>query len=163
MNAAVMLLPDVQTLERVAAIFLALEDQPKWSVSTTPLNETPLGEMLAVHLVREIPFGDTTCPSEALVLGPFDEFPPTRRAPFTALEIYVGEPRKMDPKDETKPTEKANLAHISMHLPTHDAFKHMWKQSEEGRAASLGGTDMRAKAKVSFVLPIVLAQQLGRA
>lgn len=106
-------------------------------------------------------FGSSSCPSEALVLGPFEEFPPTRRAPCVGFEIYVGEPRPLDPKTN-QPTSKANLAHIEMYLPTHSAFENMWEKTRVRRLASLGGVDdKRAKAKVSFVISPALADELG--
>ncbi|MGH7116379.1 MAG: hypothetical protein ACREE9_18025 [Stellaceae bacterium] len=159
--AATILLPDILTLEDAARTFLALSDQPGWGVTTTSIQNQPAERFVAIHIVKMIPFGTTTCPSEALVLGPFDEFPPTRRAPITALEIYVGDPRPFDPKIPGKPTTKANLAHIEMNLPTHVAFEKIWAMSEKGRRLSLGGDDSRAKAKISLALPYDLAQQLG--
>src|SRR5262249_49743225 len=100
-------------------------------------------------------------PSEALVLGNFDGFPATRRAPVTALEIFVGVPRAMDPKTG-EPSKKANLAHVELVLPTSDAAQNMWDKSVEGRLTSLGGVDdVRAKAKVAFVVSSALAESLG--
>lgn len=159
-SAAVLLLPDVATLDVLARIALALGEQPQWAVTTTMLHDTPVGDLVAVHLVREIAFADGRCPSEALIFGPMRQFPPTRRAPVTALEIYVGRPRPFDPKT-AKPTNKANLAHLELNLPSQAAFDRMWWKSVEGRLASLGSEDGRAKAKVSFVIPIALAKELG--
>src|SRR5438876_781541 len=115
--AAAILLPSVTTLELLTKVALALNDQALWKVATSHLQTTPAGAMVAFHIVREIPFGADSCPSEALVLGPFSDFPTTRRAPITALEIYVGGPRPTDPKMGS-PTTKANLAHMEMHMPT---------------------------------------------
>jgi hypothetical protein len=157
-SAAALLLPKVRSLETLLSITLALRDQPKWTVTMTTLANPPAGPLVAVHINRLIPFGASACPSEVLVLGPFEEFPNTRRAPFVAMELYVGEPRPEDPKT-LQPTTKANLAHIEMNLPTHKAFESVWKKSEEGRRASLGGEDSRAKAKISFVVPLALAQK----
>lgn len=159
-TAATLLFPDVKSLEHTAQIMLALGNLPHWTVSTNTLQPPPGRPMVTVHIVREIPFGRATCPSEVLVLGPYQEFPPTRRAPITALEMYVGEPRTDDPKTGA-PTTKANLAHIEMNLPSHTAFESMWDKTVEGRKRSLGGDDNRAKAKVSFVIPLGMARRLG--
>jgi hypothetical protein len=159
-SAAAVLLPDIVTLEAAAMVLLALGSQPDWNVTTSVLQDPPAGEMVAVHIIRSIPFGGATCPSEALVLGPFSEFPATRRSPIAALEVYVGQPRTYDPKTGN-PTTKTNLAHIEMNLPTQAAFEKIWNMSVDGRTRSLGGNDSRAKAKVSFVIPMALAQQLG--
>jgi len=159
--AAVLLFPAITILERLARSLLALNGRPGWGVVAAPLAPPPAADMITVRLSRDIPFGDGTCPSEALVLGPFEEFAPTRRSPICALEMFVGQPRDLDPKTGT-PTTKANLAHMSVHLPTQQAFERMWNMSMAGRLNSLDGNqDNRAKAKVSFVLPTALAQQLG--
>lgn len=158
--AATLLFPGLTTLEETARMMLALKDHPGWSVSTAFLQPPPNREMVTVHVSREIPFGTTTCPSEVLVLGPYKEFPNTRRAPITALEMYVGEPLANDPKTGT-PTVKANLAHMELNLPTPTAREKMWDKSIEGRKQSLGGDDNRAKAKVTFVIPVPTARRLG--
>lgn len=159
-GAAAILLPQILALDAAAKVFLALVGQVGWTVTRSILQDPPAGEMVAVHVVRAIPFGGTSCPSEALVLGPFPEFPPTRRAPVTALELYVGKPLANDPKSGNA-TTKANLAHMAMPQLNELTFKKTWNKSVEGRTRSLGGDDSRAKAKISFVIPKVLADQLG--
>ena len=158
--AATLVFPHLTTLEHTATVMLALNDEPQWSVTTTVLQEPPPGGFIAFHVVREIPFGAQSCPSEALVFGNFFEFPPTRRSPVTALELFVGEPRPRGPLDDA-PTTKGNLAHIELHLPTHEMFLSMWEKSKLGRAASLGCQDNRAKAKVSFMVTPALANSMG--
>jgi hypothetical protein len=158
-GAAAILLPQILALDAAAKVFLALIGQVGWTVTTSILQDPPAGEMVAVHVVRAIPFGRSSCPSEALVLGPFPEFPPTRRAPVTAIELYVGKPLANDPKSGDA-TTKANLAHMAMPQLNEMAFKKTWNKSVEGRTRSLGGNDSRAKAKISFVIPKVLADQL---
>jgi hypothetical protein len=97
-TATTLLFPDVESLEHTAQIMLALGGLSHWTVSTGTLQPPPGTPMVTVHIVRQIPFGGATCPSEVLILGPYQEFPPTRRAPITAFEMYVGEPRTEDPK-----------------------------------------------------------------
>jgi len=159
-TAGALLLPEVKTLQSLTEITLQLSAQPGWTVSTSTLTNYPAQELVAVHIVRAIPFGTTECPSEALVLGPFDEFPKTRRSPVTAIEMYVGEPLTHDPKTGV-PTTKANLAHISLPVDTQPMRDKLWKGSILGRLKSLGGEDSRAKAKVSFVIPKKMATDLG--
>jgi len=162
-SAAALLLPNLTRLEVLARVALALRDHPGWRVNTTALQNSRAGELVAIHIVREIPFDRETCPSEALVLGPFQQFPPTRFAPVTAIEIFVGQPMPRDPKTH-EPTAKANLAHMDLSNtdlePSH--IDVMWRKSQVGRLNSLGGIDdSRAKAKVSFVIPMSLARRLG--
>jgi hypothetical protein len=160
-SSVVLIFPDLVKLEAVASAMLALNGVPGWKVTWTKLKPPPAMVCVALNIVREIRFGSGTCPSEALVLGPFRSFPPTRRAPVTALEIFVGEPRPMGPLDDT-PTQKANLAHIELNLATHAIFMKMWKKSHDARTKSLGDrADNRAKAKVSLVVPTLMARRLG--
>jgi len=131
-------------------------------VKTAALPPPPAGDLVAIHIARLLPFGETWCPSEVLVLGPFDGFPATRRAPVTAMEVFVGPPLPFDPKSHL-PTTKANVAH--MKLPdaiTAKMIDKMWEKSGLDRELSLGTKDdNRAKAKVSFVVPGDLARQMG--
>jgi hypothetical protein len=166
--AVTFVLPNIATLEQLLAMVLALPMEPSWHVDVTQLDPPPEMDLAAVKVVRDLPFGNGNLPSEALVLGNFNVFPNTRRAPHTAFEIYVGEPALQDPK-EHKPSTKANLAHIDFRdrsLINRDysqaAVDTMWGRSKIGRLTSLGGVDdKRAKAKVSFVVPTTLARKLG--
>lgn len=158
-SSATLLFPGLTSLEGATRIMLALGGLPGWSVTTTLLQPPPAMDLACVHISRQIPFGNATCASEALLLGPFRHFPPTRRAPIVALEIFVGEPMTHDPKTGA-PTVKSNLAHIKMELPSNNAFETMWSKSIEGRMKSLGGDDNRAKAKVAFVIPLAMARRL---
>lgn len=162
-SAGTLLFPGLTDLEGLAKALLALHGRPGWTVGTTPLIHPEAGDLVAVSLVRSIPFGETTIPSEALVLGPFAEFAPTRRAPVVALELFVGRPLGADPKTG-QPTAKANLAHIEIPAPTPAFYARMWERSQAGRLKSLGGVDdVRAKAKVAFVMPLDMAKKLGAA
>lgn len=158
-SAVLLLFPALTSLEETARIMLALGSEPEWTVTPRAIPAPPPGYR-ALNIVRAINFGTGSCPSEALVLGSFPDFPPTRRAPITALELFIGEPRPMGPLDD-EATTKANLAHMPMHLPSHDMFMAMWHGSHDGRSRELGGADNRAKAKVSMALPLTMANRLG--
>jgi hypothetical protein len=159
--AAALLLPHLTDLEGTARVMLTLGGKPQWSLTSTAITNQVLGPMVAVRLSRDVPFGDTSLPSESLLLGDFAVFPPTRRSPITALELFVGEPLPDDPKFG-KPSTIANLAHMTTREKIgDDPYQHMWDESEQGRLASLGQEDNRAKARVTFVLPVPMAQQLG--
>ena len=161
-SAAAMIMPGLTSLADLLKMAVALRSKAGWNITMTELNNSKIGSALAVSITREIPAeGGAAIPSEALVLGPFNEFPLTRRAPSVAMEIYVGKPRVLDPKTN-QPVTKANLAHIDMRLPTDNAFKMMWDRSVTGRLISLGGAeDSRAKAKIAFVVPQSLAESFG--
>jgi hypothetical protein len=83
--AAALVLPELTALEALTRVALELGKLPKWHVTTSTLSNPPAGPMVAVHLMRDLALGTEVKPSEALVLGPFAEFPPTRRSPVTAL------------------------------------------------------------------------------
>lgn len=160
-QAAALVLPDLTTLQKTAEVFLALGNEPKWNVQRTLLQVDANNAVIAFNVSRQVPFGNGSCPSEGLVLGPFPEFPATRRAPVTAFEMYVGEPSPTDP-GSGKPSTKAHLAHMKIDYPTTKTFGLLWEATVKGRLASLNNVnDLRAKAKVSFVIPIELAQSLG--
>lgn len=160
-QAAALVLPGLTTLRKTAEVFLALGNEPKWNVQRTILQIDDATSFVAFNITRAIPFAGTEVPSEALVLGNFPAFPATRRAPVTALEIFVGAPLPNDP-GSGKPTTKGHLAHMDMTFPSPDAFKKLWSQTPATRLAALGGVDdLRAKAKVSFVVPVKLAERIG--
>jgi hypothetical protein len=164
-SAAALLMPHISTLQKLAEVALALRAHPGWTVRPIPVEASRWDDLLAICVAREIPFEGRTLPSEALVLGPFAEFPPTRQSPVLALEIYAGEPMSHDPKMHEAST-KANLAHMDLGPDIEPAtIDKMWEASKAARRISLGLTgaleDNRAKAKVSFVIPTSLAQQLG--
>lgn len=162
-SAAVLLFPDVASLEELAKGLLGLKGRRGWQFSFGTLDHPTAGELVTVGISRSIPFGGAAMASEALVLGPYDVFPPTRRADIPALEIYVGQPRTLDPKTK-EPATKANLAHMTLDLKTQGAFDNMWDKSVAGRLKSLGDVeDKRAKAKVAFVLPKDMADRVGAA
>jgi hypothetical protein len=166
--AIAFVLPGIETLEKLMAMALALPTDPRWHVDVRRLDPPPAMDLAAVRIVRDLPFGSETLPSEALVMGNFDVFPNTRKAPYTGFEIYVGEPALQDPKAHT-PSTKANFAHIDFRDRTQinrdfsqETVDNMWEQSKARRLISLGGIDdRRAKAKVTFVVPTALAQTMG--
>lgn len=162
--AGAIIFPDLKTLTHVVRVALALDGKGKgkgkWKVTRKILRGTPGGDVVAFNVVRPVPMGMKTCPSEALLLGPFDEFPNTRKAPVTALELFVGIPPTH--KHDGKPTKKVHLADVPIPLPAEHVFNSMWSSTVKARLESLGGVnDERAKAKVTFSIPMRLATKLG--
>ena len=169
-TAAAIVLPGITTLRDLARMALALGDLPNWGMSTYLMDPPPALPLVVMSLVRQLPFtNNETRPSEVLILGPFPEFPATRRAPMTALEVFVGVPLPQDPKTHD-PTTRAQLAHMDLMDRaivkrdfTQEQVDILWSRSEKGRRESIGGDggDNRARARVSFVIPVALATELG--
>jgi hypothetical protein len=158
--AGAIICPDLTDLTSVVELALALDSQQHWAVTRSLLTETPGGPVVAFNIVRNIPMGTAYCPSEVLVLGPFPEFPNTRRAPVTALELFVGEPPPLQRSGEV--TTKAHLADVPIELPAPSVYETMFTGTKALRLRSLGGKeDLRAKAKVSLSIPIALATSLS--
>lgn len=158
--AGTLVLPDLKTLADVVGVALALDGKGEWKVTRSLLEGTPGGDVVAFNVVRHVPMGDTICPSEALLLGPFKNFPNTRRAPVTALEMFVGIPPTH--KHSGEPTTKVHLADVPLQYPAPAVFNTMWESTRNARRKSLGGVDdARAKAKVTFCIPIALATKMG--
>ncbi|HET7084425.1 MAG TPA: hypothetical protein VFI23_06620 [Rhizomicrobium sp.] len=162
--AAALLLPHLTDLEETARVMLALGAQPEWTITPTAIDNEVAGALVAYRVARNVPFGNDTLASESLLLGNFAVFPPTRRSPITALELFVGEPLPNDPKSGG-PSKIANLAHMITRDQIGDKpFDHMWDESVKGRRKSLGDKDdNRARARVTFVVPIAMARRLGYA
>lgn len=174
--AAAFVLPGVKKLAALTEMALALRTNARWHVDFEKLEPPPVMDIATVRIVRDLPFENKTLPSEALILGDFPIFPKTRRAPVTAFEIYVGEPAPQDPVKHTRST-KANFAHIDLRdrdLINRDVpqslIKGMWDATRANRRISLGlppkevdpnADDNRAKAKVTFVIPMALATKMG--
>lgn len=158
--AATIVFPDITDLRSLVEVSLALASQEHWTVTRSLLPASPVGAVVAFNIVRDIPMATAWCPSEVLILGPFSEFPNTRRAPVTALEMFVGEPPTH--QRSGKPTTKAHLADVPVELPAPAVFANMWDRTIALRLQSLGGTeDNRAKAKISFAIPVALANSFG--
>ncbi|KAB2910494.1 MAG: hypothetical protein F9K40_02515 [Kofleriaceae bacterium] len=158
--AGALVLEDVADLPSIVSVALALATHSHWRVTRTIIRGTPAGDAVAFNIVRDIPMQSSMCPSEALVLGPFPEFPKTRQAPVTALEIFVGAPPTH--KHSGVPTTKVHLADVPIELPAASVFNNMWASSVAARLQSLGGVeDARAKARVAFAIPMALATSLG--
>lgn len=169
-DISTLVLDGLTSIPDLVAVAFALKNQHGWGMRTKVLYNTPGGRVVAVRLTRDIPYLSRTVPSEALVLGNFPIFPKTRRAPVTAIELFVGTPLPCDPETGVGKThKKVNVAHAEPGVPGSKAYEKTWKQSVKGRADSLATenpheathTDLRAKAKVSFVVPLRGAKDLG--
>lgn len=165
-KACALVFPDLECLQDIVAVAIELGRLPGWIVTRTLLAATPGGDAVAFNITREVPMGTSTCRSEALILGPFDDFPNTRRSPVTAMELFVGSASLLDVNG--KPRTKAHLADVPFqafpgHKQVNDkSIKSMLEETGRARLKSLGGKeDQRAKAKVSFAIPVSLAETLG--
>jgi hypothetical protein len=152
------IMPEVNSLGALVKVATALGSESDWRLAQVTLPETPAGASVAFQLTRMVRRVDgVQVPSEVLVMGPFVEFPITRRAPRTALEIFVGVSPLVDAKTQ-KPTDRGNLAQLNLEeaLPSEHVQQVMWDRTKHDRLKLLGDReDPRAKARVSFVVPDV--------
>lgn len=162
-QAATIVLPGLKKIERLVGTAQVLGAMPGWTLDLSLLDHTPGGPMVAFRVTRAIQHNGLPCPSELLFFGKFDWFPNTRRAPVTALEVFVGTPLPHDPKTGILRTiaSRANIADLEMIQMPPGVYQRNWSRSETDRLSSLGGVpDPRAKAKVSFVVPLDAATRL---
>lgn len=161
-TAATLLLPEVSELKTVVQVALQLGTKLAWKVTRTHVTDTAAGHVVAFEVSREIPTNEGgVVASQALVLGNFGVFPPTRRAPLTALELFLGPCPHADPSGN--PRTKANLDLLVASMPLGDTeIANMWDRTCELRRKVLGANDdLRAKARVAFVVPLALAREMG--
>jgi len=163
--AVTLVLPDVTKARTLVDLALDLSKRDGWTVKRWALARTRGGAMVAFGVARDVQLATgRSVPSEALVLGPIRGFPATRKAPITALEMFVGVPPELN--RDGKPADKANLADVNVIPPLAQAHHdHMWTSTQRVRKEILGEThgkvDLRAKAKVAFVVSAKLAQSMG--
>lgn len=157
MMALTIVIPNMTDLEVIFSAALMLSEMDRWNCSYAPIEHASGDGLSSVQLTFDLEREDgELIPSEGLLLGPFTEFPNTRRAPVAAFEIYVGKPKTLDAVSK-KPTDRANLAHIDSRPLTEEMANRMVANTVASRRKSLGladgEDDKRAKAKVSFVVP----------
>lgn len=162
-SEAIFLFPDVVKLHTLVEIAGALDSRPGWHVKRWLEANTPGGRVVAFGMARDVPLASgRLVPSEVLIAGPFDEFPKTRRAPVTGFEVFVGTPSEKDLDGNDR--KKANLADVPVDIPQ-PIFGRNWDQTRKDRRKVLGVADgeddVRAKARVAFVIPETLATSLG--
>jgi hypothetical protein len=160
--AAALVFPDVNDLPTLRKMAFALASEPLWTVTPRIISGTPIGDVVAFNVAREILMeSGGTCPSESLVLGPFSEFPQHSESPRHGARDLRGN-RAISPTDRGADPQGAPADVPVEGLPTRATFDWMWDRSKSERRRSLGGIDdPRAKAKVTFAIPMALAALIG--
>ena len=155
-EALSVLMPQIVSLETLAQLVWELGTQPGWAVE---LEQTWRKATVRIGLRVEIA---PDIFAEALGMGPFEIFPPTRKCPMTTLEIRTKRIRAK----RSQRSEKYLAAHLA-DIPT----KRFLTPSKHGslfkdftpwlRKRILGGQeDMRAKAGVTYSIPAAIWRSL---
>ena len=155
-EALSVLMPQVLNDEILAQLVWELGTQPGWDIEREHIWRRTL---VLIGMRVEIA-GDVV--AETLGMGPFEIFPPTRQCPITTLEIRTK--RKRAKKSHLSKTHlAAHLADISTdHMLTRAAHGDLFaKFTPWLRRRILGNQqDMRAKAGVTYSLPVAIWRSL---
>ena len=155
-EALSVLMPQVRNDETLAQLVWELGTQPRWEIE---LEHIWRGTLVLIGMRVEI--ADDVV-AETLGMGPFGIFPPTRQCPITTLEIRTKRTRAK--KSHLSKTHlAAHLADISTdHMLTREAHRDLFaKFTPWLRRRILGDQqDMRAKAGVTYSLPVAMWRSL---
>ena len=158
-EALTVLLPDILQPEKLVKMLQDLSRLANWSIES----ETPWRGTIALIGLR-VEIGNSVR-AEVLGMGPFDFLPPTRQCPITTLEIRT-KPRYALLNKILPLWKRAHLAQ----LPTEAFLKGKERGIRFGeltprlRLRILGGNDdARAKARITFAVPLAIWNALKRA
>ena len=155
-EALSVLMPQILDLQTLADFAWQLSHQPGWTIER---EHTWRRRLVLIGLRAQIGTGVV---AETLGLGPFEIFPSTRKCPLTTLEIRT-KPKRAKRSQLSNEYLAAHLADIpTTHMlapKTHRAlFKHLTPKLR--RRILEGKEDMRAKASVTYTLPIAIWSDL---
>ena len=151
-EALSVLLPEILDIETLARLVWELGKRSKWSFEKDRLWRKTL---VLIGLRVEIAAGVL---AEALGMGPFDIFPPTRQCPITTLEIRT-KAEGATWRRILRVHRAAHLAGIPVgHILTKAEIRVRFKTfTPRLRKRILGGTnDLRAKARVTYSIPAAI-------
>ena len=150
------LMPQILSVEALAQLVWELGTQPEWYIEREHVWR---GTLVLIGMRVGIAKGIV---AETLGMGPFDIFPPTRQCPITTLEIRTKSKRAKKRFLSNKPLA-GHLADIPTdHMLTPAKYRDLFaKFTPWLRRRILGDKqDMRAKAGVTYSLPVAMWQTL---
>ncbi len=158
-EALSVLLPEILDIEGLAKFVWELSKKPGWTIEREHLWRRRL---VLIGLRVEI---ETGVVAETLGMGPFEIFPATRRCPVTTLEIRTKVKRAKKSK-VSKEHLAAHLADIPVdHILTNTQFRDRVKRFTPWLKRRILGKrrDMRAKARVTYSVPVAIWSSLKAA
>lgn len=156
-DAAILVFPEVETLDDLVGLFNVLCEHDSWSSREDKFPDKSQGghDRIGVGIRWVMP-----CKSESFALGfgPFGFMPPTRRSPYTAITLPVcekGVHRKGD-------SAERHLCDMANDIWTLDKFNDLWSKTEKMKAEEVSEFDSNAaKAKVTFSIPETCREKLS--
>ena len=153
-EALSILLPGLTDLATFCRLVRALAEENDWQLREVTEHVDPARSVVFALVGLDFLLNGSVS-SAVLGIGPFEDFPMTRKGPMASLELRV------KPKD-AKPAKKrpgmpltSHLAQVPYPEPGRIARKEdsMWQQTETLRLAVLTRNDERAKAEVTLAVP----------
>ena len=155
-EALSVLMPQILNVEALAQLVWELGTQPGWDIEREHMWR---GTLVLIGMRVGIAKGIV---AETLGMGPFEIFPPTRQCPITTLEIRTKSKRAKKRFLSNRPLA-GHLADIPTdHMLTPAKYRDLFaKFTPWLRRRILGDKqDMRAKAGVTYSLPVAMWQTL---
>ena len=155
-EALSVLMPQVLNEETLAQLVWELSTQPGWDIEREHIWR---GTLVLIGMRVEIA---EDVVAETLGMGPFDIFPPTRQCPITTLEIRTNRMRAKR-SQLSKTHLAAHLADISTdHMLTRETHRDLFAKFTPWLKRRILGNqpDMRAKAGVTYSLPVAMWRSL---
>ena len=143
-DIASVLLPHVESSERLAELVWHLGQMPHWRLRDEGTEDDPeLGQIVRLGLDLDVGLDHW---SEVLGFGPFAALARTRGAPVCELAIRMKPPPRPDKE------RRANMDDIEVPLKGSE-FGEAWRRTRANRAERLGPEhDKRGKARITFVV-----------
>ena len=153
-EALSILLPGLTDLATFCRLVRALAEENDWQLREVTEHVDPATSVVFALVGIDFVLKGSV-PSAVLGIGPFEEFPLTRRGPVASLEL------RLKPKDAKRAKKRpgmpltSHLAQVPYPEPGRIAREEdsMWQQTESLRLAVLGRNDERAKAEVTLAVP----------
>lgn len=150
------LMPQVLDAEALASFVWELGNRPRWQIEREGLWR----DTLALIGLRVVIANGVA--AETLGMGPFGIFPTTRHCPITTLEVRTN-PRRAKKSQLTRDLLASHLADIpTEHILTRKQHGALFRTFTPWLKRRILGyqEDMRAKAGVTYSLPVVIWNSL---
>ena len=159
-EAAVVIFPDIITASQIVDLINILCDcdSGRWYRTDDGIDPDPTKASSLVGLRWVLPSGESV--NYALGFASIDTMSFTRHSPFTAIFLRIRD-EKRTPKHKEDGKVQVHLADLDSTYTPQSVHDMVWKKTEEYRARLVEKEkSYRAKAKVTFALPLDEAKRL---